>query len=45
VKTAEKRELDKAAHAMRDNHAKSERDSEEPDTDETPVVPPEPAPA
>jgi hypothetical protein len=44
VKTAEKRELDKAAHEMRDQNAKGRSESDEPDTDETPAVPSDAAP-
>jgi hypothetical protein len=49
MKTAEKREADKAAHEARDHVAEAEKSSdhssEDEDTDEIPVVPSETAPS
>ncbi len=43
MKTADKREADEAAHEARDRHAEDLTASDEPDTDEIPVVPSETA--
>ena len=45
MKIAEKREANKAAHESRDRNSDDEGPAAEADTDETPVVPPETAPA